>query len=294
MFNLTTPRKTCTKCGEAKPATNEYFRKHKDGKDGLHPWCKDCLSEHAREYRAANKERIAQGAKERREREGEKFAERDRLYYQKNKDKVKPRVSAYAQANKEKVSRKNKEYRQANRDELLNRQREYYQANKGTIAQKNKRYNEANKDKVKARKKKYEDKNRDKINAQRREKTRSPDSRRVAKQRRRARKAGKPNTFTAKQWQHCLDYFGGCCAICGRPLYGILHTAHADHWIALSDPDSPGTVAKNMVCLCGGRDGCNESKASKRPDVWLKEKFGDRKAKQIAKRIQLYFDSIAE
>lgn len=294
MFDLTTPQKTCTKCGQSKPPTTEYFRKHKEGKDGLHPWCKDCLKEHAREHYAANKERIAQKSKERRERELERFTERDRLYYQKNKDKIKSRTRSYAQANKEIISQKGKEYRRANRGERQARQRRYYQANKDEIAKKSKRYIEKNRDAVRAREKRYEDRNRDKINAQRRARPKNRSAMRAAKQRRRARKVGLPNTFTTKQWEHCLAYFKGCCAVCGRSLYGILHTAHADHWIALSDPDSPGTIAQNMVCLCGGRDGCNESKASKRPEVWLEGRFGQRKAKQITKRIQAYFDSLEE
>lgn len=39
------PFKTCTKCGEEKPATLEYFYKHPQKRDGLTPRCRDC---HAR------------------------------------------------------------------------------------------------------------------------------------------------------------------------------------------------------------------------------------------------------
>lgn len=35
--------RTCTKCGELKPETSEFFPKHKKGVDGLAAECKGCL-----------------------------------------------------------------------------------------------------------------------------------------------------------------------------------------------------------------------------------------------------------
>lgn len=34
--------KKCSKCGEMKPATEEFFTTKADTKDGLHPYCKNC------------------------------------------------------------------------------------------------------------------------------------------------------------------------------------------------------------------------------------------------------------
>lgn len=34
--------KTCSKCGETKPATPEYFSRHKGRRDGLNHYCKSC------------------------------------------------------------------------------------------------------------------------------------------------------------------------------------------------------------------------------------------------------------
>jgi bacterioferritin-associated ferredoxin len=117
----------------------------------------------------------------------------------------------------------------------------------------------------------------------------------LAMQRRKARCLCLPDTLTEKNWDHALEYFHGCCAVCGRQLNDLFgeHTAAMDHWIPLSSPDCPGTVTTNIIPLCHGIDGCNQSKGAREPLAWLKWKFGKRKAKQILKRIQAYFDSIS-
>jgi hypothetical protein len=47
--------RTCTKCGEVKPATAEHFNKHRKG---LRPECRECQKAYGRAYKAANKARI--------------------------------------------------------------------------------------------------------------------------------------------------------------------------------------------------------------------------------------------
>lgn len=41
--------KTCTKCGETYPATNEHFYKDHRNKSRLQAWCKKCMGEYAKE-----------------------------------------------------------------------------------------------------------------------------------------------------------------------------------------------------------------------------------------------------
>ena len=69
-----------------------------------------------------------------------------------------------------------------------------------------------------------------------------------------------------------------------------------DHWIPVSyfSEDNPRTVTTNIIPLCCGLGGCNNSKGCLQGNVWLEKKFGKRKGKQIAARIQEYFDSIEE
>ena len=107
----------------------------------------------------------------------------------------------------------------------------------------------------------------------------------------RARKRSLNDCFTVEDWKHALEYFEGCCAVCDRPP-GLWHTLAADHWIPLSSPDCPGTIPENIIPLCHGIDGCNNSKHAKLPLEWLTEKFGKRKAMVIFNRIGDYFSSL--
>lgn len=111
-----------------------------------------------------------------------------------------------------------------------------------------------------------------------------------------ARQQDLPFGLTTEDWQRALEYFNGCCAVCGRQLNDLFgtHFAAKDHWIPVSyeGSDNPGTVATNIVPLCHGEDGCNNKKNAKLPDVWLKQEYGTRKAAQILTRINTYFEWI--
>lgn len=114
---------------------------------------------------------------------------------------------------------------------------------------------------------------------------------RLVKQRRKARKKELLDTLTPRDWQHALDYFNGCCAACGKPP-GLWHMIVPDHWIPLASHDCPGTIPQNIVPLCHGQDGCNNAKRDKKPEQWLTEQFGKRKAQEILKKIKAYFVSL--
>lgn len=49
--------KTCSKCGECKPATLEYFYKDKSRKGGLTPQCKACIQAYQHERQGRQQER---------------------------------------------------------------------------------------------------------------------------------------------------------------------------------------------------------------------------------------------
>lgn len=108
-----------------------------------------------------------------------------------------------------------------------------------------------------------------------------------------ARKRALPAFFTAAHWQEAVSYFEGKCAVCGRPA-GLWHTLAADHWVPISSPECPGTVPTNMVPLCHGIGGCNNSKHNKPAGAWLVETFGPRKARAIEARVQEFFQHMAE
>jgi 5-methylcytosine-specific restriction endonuclease McrA len=162
-------------------------------------------------------------------------------------------------------------YRQANPEKKAKWSRDWQQANKAKLAEYLRGYRQANRDKIA----KYRQEN--------------PEKNRINKSRRRARKLALPDTFTSEQWITCLEYHNFCCAVCGsqlRDLFGDV-TPHADHWIAIVNPDCPGTVVENMVCLCNN---CNQSKGAKDPYEWLCQEFGKYKAKITLSKIESYFE----
>ena len=98
--------KKCSKCGERKPATAEFFHRDKKRTDGLRSVCRECVRE----------------------------------YYQENKDQVRERVREYRQKNKDRVREYNREYRQKNKEEIAECQREYYQENKDQVRERVREY----------------------------------------------------------------------------------------------------------------------------------------------------------
>lgn len=111
--------------------------------------------------------------------------------------------------------------------------------------------------------------------------------------RRRARKRELPNTFAQTDYDFMMQYWHFSCAVCGREN-GFQWTIAADHWIALKDPACPGTVVTNILPLCHGVGGCNNSKSNKSPSLWLLERYGKTKAKKIETAIMAYFSRAQE
>lgn len=172
--------------------------------------------------------------------------------------------------------------------------RQYRQTNAETKRTYNRQYRLNNLEKERERIRQYRLTNPDNARTYRRQyRLNNPDVHRSSNQRRRARKLNLPDTLTSQDWQHALDYFDNRCAVCGRPI-GLWHNLAVDHWIPLSSPDCPGTVATNVLPLCHGDGGCNNSKHDRDAHEWLVEKFGARKGGQIFARIQAYFDSLKD
>jgi hypothetical protein len=250
----------CTKCGEEKPATTEYFQKHSRDKSGLQCWCKEC----SRAYYQENHERIKQRTHDYYHSNREKGLETRRAYYRANRDAARARSQVYVQNNKERLTEARRRWAEKNKESIANRIRVWRELNREEVARKDKLKRIVN-----------------------------PYPYAVAGHNRRARERELPATFTARQWDLCLKYWSNACAVCGYPFNDVFGVAKksADHWIAVSQPNCPGTVAENMVCLCGR---CNSSKQDKMPIDWLIQRYSERKAKQILRRIQDYFQWIVQ
>lgn len=121
-----------------------------------------------------------------------------------------------------------------------------------------------------------------------------PERYRLRSNQRRARKRALPDDLTLEQWQRAVDYFNGCCAVCGRQLKDMFqtHTSSMDHWIPLTSGGA--TLATNIVPLCHGVGGCNNSKRDRLPEDWLVWKFGKHRAATILARVNAYFASVRE
>lgn len=284
---------TCPKCGNVYPPTKEYFYFKKDK---ITLPCKECRKAYQKEYREKNPEKSREAVRrwrrenpEKSEQSSQSWKERNYEqwyadYYPKNRDRMIAYSREYKKNNKDRLYQRQLKYRSERKERYRELTRKSYRKNKAKYVSQNKQYRK--RPEVKKRQADYmrvwTQENRDKV--------------KVIAIRREARKRELPDTFTVEQWQFALNYFNGCCAVCGRQLHDLFgtHTAAADHWIPLSyeGEDNPGTVATNIVPLCHGEDGCNNSKRNLLPDVWLVSKFGKRDAVVILARVNTYFDSI--
>lgn len=297
----TIPLKKCTKCGEEKPFTAEYFKRDKYYKSGLSSQCRQCT----RQYAQDNQEKLRAQRQRYRLENPEKIAESARQYRLKNADKL----AEYRQQHREKLAEYDRQYQQKHRIRKAEYRRLYHQQHREERHEYLRRYRLENADDVKASKLRHYYDNRDRILEDRRrdyqerrdlmlERRRNyaqknPHITRAARLRRKARKRVLPNAYTGRHWLLCLDYWHGCCAVCGgqlKDLFGDV-SPHADHWVALTDPrtNNPGTVPENMICLCSK---CNSNKKNKDPEQWLIQRYSKKKAAEILKRIEAYFEWI--
>ena len=125
--------RTCTRCGQ--PKEPDQFYKHRTGKDGLHPQCKQCISELGRSYRAAN---------------AEACKARSKAYRESNKEKIKAANAAYHDANKERARSVNKAWREANKEAILTRVKAWQEANPEKVKAYKQRNKQTRKDTIQA------------------------------------------------------------------------------------------------------------------------------------------------
>ena len=107
----------------------------------------------------------------------------------------------------------------------------------------------------------------------------------VASHRRRHRVRLVAINFRPEDWDICVERFGGACAACGST-----RRLSQDHWIPLSKGGAYDRY--NIVTLCSGRGGCNNSKADRDPRDWVVRKFGERCGHEILAVVAAYFLSL--
>lgn len=255
--NLPEGKKRCTVCGRVLPATSEWFKVDKRRKCGVGAICRRCASdatqryyrEHADERRVYNLQR-----------------------HYANREQELARMRARYQANKAEHRRKTKLWYQKNRERMREVGREYYLAKREIVISRVRLWRKNNYERYREYNQLWMEENPEKVAAM--QKARDV--------RYRGRKRNLPSTFTAEGWAKCLEYWGYQCAVCG-----VRENLHADHWVALAHPDSPGTVAENMLCLCSH---CNLTKSARDAVAWLTDKLGAEAAAHKLQVIKGYFD----
>lgn len=198
-----------------------------------------------------------------------------RLWREANPDRVLQSRRAWARENPERKRQLDKRWRDANPDKVRAASKAWYEANHDLRIEVSRSWRAAHRDKSREYTKAWRKNN--------------PQKRRIEHHRRRARKRNLASNFCIADWRRALDYFGGCCAVCGRPP-GLWHTLAADHWIPLSKGGL--TSPDNIVPLCHGEGGCNNSKYNKDAAEWLLAKFGKRKGRAILRKIETYLAGI--
>lgn len=183
-FTPTAPRSTyCTpECFKAE--NRERMRKYRDAN-------KDA----AREYYAANRERILENARE---------------YRQANKQKIRDRKHKYYHANKEAIAEATRRYREANKEQLRERRRKYDEANREHIREREHAYRIVNKEAVNERIRRWRANNPDKVGA--------ATARRA--------KAELEGNATPKLIQAKWEAGDKTCILCGEPIDPTLKAPH--------------------------------------------------------------------
>ncbi len=115
--------KKCTKCGEDKPATTEFFHANKGGKYGLRGMCIPCWRERTREL--IKRPEIAKNRREATKKyiESGMNAKRNREWRKKNPQSAKLSAMKWKSKNKDYIRDAAKKYRDKNREKFRAKQR---------------------------------------------------------------------------------------------------------------------------------------------------------------------------
>lgn len=235
VFDSITPSKICTKCGETKPATTEYFHKKASSPDGLQTRCKTC-------YKAINQSWYEQN-RERKHNAG-------RAWRESNKERGNEIARAWREAHPEKVAQSQKKSRELHIGERRQHDREYKRLlrenNPELYKRKVRAYREANKDRL--------------ADANRTWRKNNPEKARAIRRRHEALKRGAYGDHTAEDIQTQYERQKGKCYYCHQKVGDHYHV---DHVVPLSRGGS--NSCENLVIACAQ---CNQRKKDKLPHEW--------------------------
>ena len=249
--------KQCIKCNNIFPATEEYFCKRKDSKDGLRGNCIECVHKFRVKYYQDNREKAitysAEWAKNNPEKSKkakqkycefnkESIAEKNAQWWKKNKDKAAGYSRKQFDNNPERVRDRSRRYFKNNKEKVNARCRRWYEEHKKERAEYGKIYRMENKELVAKRYRNWYNANLDKV--------------KLNSDRCRARKYGAYGDHTSEELKQLKENNKNCywCGIYVGDKY------HVDHVIPLSRGGT--NYISNLVISCPK---CNLSKYNKLP-----------------------------
>ena len=225
----------------------------------------------------------------RRHERAEELSLYNKKYYEKNKETINARHRLWLLENSDHVKEYVTIYKGEHQEQLNAKQREYYSLNSETVRAKARIRYYDKQEQILLHAKEYCEQNRETINQRQQiRRQNNTEKTKLETHIRAARKRGLPATLIPTEHRFMLEYWGYACAVCGNQQ-GFLWTLADDHWIPITATACPGTVATNMIPLCHGRGGCNNSKGNSNPHAWLVRRFGSRKAAKIEAAIAAYF-----
>lgn len=214
----------CNTCGVVLGIEN--FRKMSSNKNMPRSMCKKCTSKSNNEYYKKNSEKVLETQRQWRLRNPEKVKE---IYKKSNKKRYKNSPEYFKEKNRLWRLRNPEKFRESKN----NNNRKRYSKNPEKFREKSREYRRNNPEKIKAQKHKY-----------------------------RVRKKEVGGSFTTEQLNHCLAFFGGCCAYTGEQLGGY----DLDHIKPISKGGT--SFIYNLVPTTAT---ANRSKGAKDLEEWYKQ-----------------------
>jgi post-segregation antitoxin (ccd killing protein) len=108
----------CTRCGEEKPETAEYFHRDKNRRGGLYTICKECRNKACRRWRAENPEKAREAVRRWQAENPEKMREAVRRWKAENPEKVRESNRRWKAKNPEKQREAEKRWQAENPEKV--------------------------------------------------------------------------------------------------------------------------------------------------------------------------------
>jgi 5-methylcytosine-specific restriction endonuclease McrA len=293
--------KQCSKCKQIQPATNEYFARTKDTKDGLFSNCKACVRAYAQVYNDTHKEEHAKYRQEHKEH----IKEANKQRYEQNREEIRAAQNQYRELHKEEWNANRRRLRREDpvarermrelkrqsdarhRDEIRERRREHYQANKELINKHRRQryplyrekrlaylrnYAQSHTESLRESRKRYYQEHKNDADFQEKRKAYMAEyyqtehgkmASRAKCHRRRALKMSAKGAYTAQDISCQMKRQHGRCYYCDVKFSKGKRAYHVDHVVPLSRGGT--NDPSNLVLACNS---CNSSKKDKFLHEW--------------------------